>query len=122
MPSGNGGAPGGSTVPHSPIRAPPTGLSGRGSGFGAGASDGGISERSSGGGGAAWYRQPDVPGLVKDPSAPGFVTDSAAGGGATGGCASTGPASATAVNVAPRTAAARAAATRDGDRRIKKPG
>jgi hypothetical protein len=109
MPSGSGGAPGGSTIPHSPIRAPPTGSSGRGSGSGAEAPGSGTSERSSGGGGVAWYRQPDVPGL-------------ATGGGGKAGCASAGPAAVTAVSATSRTATARAAATRDGDRRIKTTG
>src|SRR5690606_40166465 len=38
-----------------PIRGPPTGLSGTGSGFGDGRPGGGTSDVSTGGGGAAWF-------------------------------------------------------------------
>ncbi|GAA4540903.1 hypothetical protein GCM10023192_46380 [Amycolatopsis samaneae] len=57
-PSGGAAASAGATIPHSPIREPPTGLVGTGSGAGEAWPGAGFSDVSTGAGGVALLAQP----------------------------------------------------------------
>ena len=63
MSDGSGGAPSGTTSPHSPSRPPPIGVAGTGSGAGGVAPGGTSSEVSTGGGGWLRWAQSSVDGV-----------------------------------------------------------